>query len=123
MENAMSTQIIDRVSDVQEQLIELLESIKEPLTEAVGNVASFVTERVELRAVPYAEEIPTPKEVIDNSSKFATKLVSTNKSVALSAARAASPLTDTLLDRKPAAKKAPAAKSSTSKPRTTKVAA
>ncbi len=122
----MSTQIIDRVSDVQEQLIELLESIKEPITEAVGTVTTFVTDRVELRPVPFVEEIPTPKEIIDNSSKFATKLVSTNKSVALSAARAASPLTDSLLDRKPAAKSAAgksAAGKSASKPRTTKVAA
>ncbi len=105
----MSTEIIDRISELQQQLIELLESIQEPVTEAIGNVASFVSERVELRPVPYAQQIPSPKEIIDNQSKFANKLVSTNKSVALGVARAAAPLTDPLLDRKPAAKKTAAA--------------
>ena len=50
-------------------------------------------------ALPFAEQIPTPKELIDNQAKFASKLVSTNKSVALAVAKAAQPLTDQLLDR------------------------
>ncbi|MCO5317753.1 MAG: hypothetical protein M9942_04860 [Microthrixaceae bacterium] len=100
----MSTQVLDRVSDIQEQVIELLSSVKEPVTRAVDSVVTLVTDRVEVPAVPFAEEIPTPKEIIDNQAKFASKVVSTNKSTALAAARAAAPLTDALLDRKPARK-------------------
>ncbi len=97
----MSTQVIDKVSEVQEQVIELLASIKDPATQAVGTVVEVVVERLpEVPAVPFASEIPTPKEIIDNQAKFASKVVSTNKTVALSVARAAAPLTDQLLDRK-----------------------
>lgn len=105
----MSTQVMDRVSEIQDQIIEWIESLKEPVSDAVGSVSSFVADRVELRPVPYAGEIPTPKEIIDNQAKFASKLVSTNKSVALSAARAAAPVTDTLLDRKVTRKATPKA--------------
>lgn len=95
----MATQIITRVSSAQDQVIELIESVKDPLTQAVETIVDFVIDRVDIPAVPFAEEIPTPKEIIDNQSKFASKLVTTNKSVALSAAKAASPATDKLLDR------------------------
>jgi hypothetical protein len=65
--------------------------------------------------VPYAEKLPTPKEVIDLNARFATRLVSTNKSVALSAAKAAAPLTDQLQNRPAPAKKAPAKKTAAKK--------
>ena len=107
----MSTQVMDKVSEVQEQVIELLASIKEPVTQAVGTVVGLVTERVtDFFKVTSANEIPTPKEIIDNQAKFASKVVSTNKTVALSVARAAAPITDQLLDRKPV-RKTTAAKS------------
>ncbi len=96
----MTTPVIDRVSTVQNQVIEALTSVKEPVTDAVSTVVDFVLDRVsDVPALPFAEQIPTPKEVIDNQAKFASKLVSTNKSVALSVAGAAKPLTDQLLDR------------------------
>ena len=96
----MSTQVMERVSEVQDQIIEWIDSLKDPVSDAVKTVTGFVNERVDLRAVPYGEAIPTPKEIIDNQAKFASKLVTTNKGVALGAARAAAPVTDTLLDRK-----------------------
>ncbi|MCP4436388.1 MAG: hypothetical protein GY812_12960 [Actinomycetia bacterium] len=106
----MSTQVMDRVSEIQEQILEWIDSLKAPVSDTVGKVTKAVTERVDVPAVPFAEEIPTPKEVIDNQAKFASKLVTTNKGVALGAARAAAPLTDTLLDRKVPVKKAAAKK-------------
>ncbi|MFV0315626.1 MAG: hypothetical protein ACK5O2_01530 [Microthrixaceae bacterium] len=107
----MSTQVLDRVSDVQEQVIELLAGMKAPVTQAVDTVVGLVTDRVDVPALPFADEIPTPKEIIDNQAKFASKVVSTNKTTALAAARAAAPLTDALLDRKATTK----AKASTAK--------
>ena len=119
----MSTQVLDRVSEVQEQIIELLASVKEPITQAVDSIVSLVTDRVEVPAIPFGSEIPTPKEIIDNQAKFASKIVTTNKTVALSAARAASPLTDSLLDRKAPARKATAPKATAPKATSPKSAA
>ena len=97
------TIVLDRVTDVQDQVLDVLGKAKEPVTNAVTTVVDFVLGRVsDIPVVPYAEMIPTPKEIIDNQAKFATRFVTTNKDVALSAAKAAAPLTDKLLDRKPA---------------------
>ena len=60
--------------------------------------------------VPFAEQIPTPKELIDNQYKFAKSIIDTNKDIALAVAKAAAPLTDVVLDRKPVAKKVAAKK-------------
>jgi chemotaxis signal transduction protein len=94
------TAVIDRMTEVQDQIIDTLAKTKAPVTNAVSTVVGYVVDRVPtVPAVPFAEQIPTPKELIDNQAKFAAKLVSTNKSVALAAAKAAAPLTDQLLDR------------------------
>lgn len=124
----MSTDVMDRVSEVQDQVIEFIDGLKDPVSEIVTTVTEFVTERVEFQPVPWAEQIPTPKEVIDNQSKFASKLVTTNKGVALGVARAAAPMTDPLLDRRSTAKKAatkatPAKKTASKKPAAAKDAA
>lgn len=100
----MSTELLERVSEVQDQIIEALDSVKKPLTEAVDTVVTFVVDNVDVPAVPFADAIPTPKEVIDLNAKFVTKVVSTNKATALSAAKAATPLTNKLLDRSAPAK-------------------
>jgi hypothetical protein len=94
------TVVLDRVTEVQDQILEAIAKTKAPVSNAVSTVVDFVTDRVpEVPAVPFADQIPTPKELIDNQAKFASKLVTTNKSVALAAAKAAQPLTDQLLDR------------------------
>lgn len=94
------TAVLDRVSDVQEQVITAITTAKDPVTDAVSVVVGYVVATVpQVPALPFAEQIPTPKELIDNQAKFASKLVSTNKSVALAVAKAAQPLTDQLLDR------------------------
>jgi hypothetical protein len=106
------TTVLDRVTEVQDQVIEAITSVKEPVTTAVAAVVDFVLERApEVPALPFAEQIPTPKELIDNQAKFASKLVTANKQVALSVAAAAKPLNDQLLDRtsRPAARSTKAA--------------
>ncbi len=94
--------LLDPLTDVQDRIVTALANVKQPVTTAVGTVVEFVLDRVpEVPALPYAEVLPTPLELIDNQAKFASKVVSTSKSVAVSAAKAASPLTDKLLDREP----------------------
>ncbi len=94
------TAVLDRVTEVQDQIIDAITKPKAPVTDAVSTAVDFVLDRVpEVPALPFADQIPTPKELIDNQAKFASKLVTTNKSVALAVAKAAQPLTDQLLDR------------------------
>ena len=95
----MST-ILEPVTEIQDRIIDAISSLKQPVTKAVNTAVTFVTERrSEFPTLPLAAKLPTPGEVIDNQAKFATKVVSTSKSVANAAAKAAAPLTDQLLDR------------------------
>ena len=106
------TEVLARMTEIQEQIVEAIAGTKTPVANAVSTVVDFVVDYVPtVPALPFAEQIPTPKDIIDNQAKFASKLVTTNKTVALAAAKAAQPLTDQLLDRSPikAAKAAPAA--------------
>lgn len=104
------TVVIDRMTEVQDKIISTIADAKTPVANAVSTVVDFVVERVpEVPALPFADQIPTPKELIENQAKFASKLVTTNKSVALAAAKAAAPLTDQLLDRSAPAVKVAAA--------------
>lgn len=95
------TAVLDRVSNVQNQVITTIGNAKEPVSNAVATVVGYVVDVAPtVPAVPFASQIPTPKEIIDNQAKFASKLVTTNKSVAIAVANAAQPLTDQLLDRR-----------------------
>ena len=109
------TVVLDKLTEVQTQVVDALKSTKDPVSDGVATVVEFVTERVSsIPAMPFADQIPTPKEVIDNQYKFVRSLTETNKSIAVGVADAAAPLTNQILDRKPAAKKAaPAAKKTT----------
>lgn len=105
--------VLDPVVEVQERVIEAIAGTKQPVVDAVTRVVEVLLERLPaVPALPYADKLPTPAELVDNQAKFAAKLVSTNKSVALAAAKAAAPLTNQLLDRPsaPAARRAKAVK-------------
>jgi hypothetical protein len=92
--------ILEPVTEIQDRIIDAISSLKQPVTKAVNTAVTFVTERrSEFPTLPFAAKLPTPGEVIDNQAKFATKVVSTSKTVANAAAKAAAPLTDQLLDR------------------------
>ena len=100
------TVVLDKLTDVQEQIVGVLALVKEPVTNGVSTVVDFVSGYVSnVPALPFAEQIPTPKEIINNQYKFAKSILDTQKDVALSVAKAASPLTDQVLDRKAAVKK------------------
>ena len=61
--------------------------------------------------IPFAEKLPTPKEIIDNQYKFAKTLLDDQKNFALKVAAAVAPITDKALDRKAPAKRTAAKKS------------
>ncbi len=110
----MTTPVLDKLTDVQSSVVGYISTVKEPITTGVSTVVEFVIDRFpSIPAVPYADQIPTPKELIDNQYKFAKSIIDTNKDIALSVAKAAAPLTDLVLDRKaPVARKVAAKKAS-----------
>ncbi|MBX7069913.1 MAG: hypothetical protein K1X38_11050 [Microthrixaceae bacterium] len=107
----MTTPVLDKLTDVQTSVVDAIATVKEPVTSGVSTVVEFIVDRLpNIPAVPYAEQIPTPKELIDNQYKFAKSIIDTNKDIALAVAKAAAPITDAVLDRKPVARKAPVKK-------------
>lgn len=101
--------VLDKIIDVQDSVVEFVGQAKEPITNGVQTVVEFVLGRFpEVPAAPFADQLPTPTELINAQYDFATKLIDANKDLASSVAKAAAPLTDKLLDRpvKAAAKKA-----------------
>lgn len=105
----MTTPVIDKLTDVQAQVVDAISTVKEPVTSGVSAVVEFLLERLpQVPVLPYAEQIPTPKELIDNQYKFAKSIIDANKDIALSVAKAAAPLTDKVLDRKAPVRKAAA---------------
>ena len=110
------TVVLDKISDVQSTVVDTISSVKQPVVKGVTTVVDFVLDRLpEIPAVPYAEQIPTPVELVNNQYKFAKSLIDTNKDIALAVAQAVAPLTDQALDRKTArtvAKKPAARKAS-----------
>ena len=109
------TVVLDKLTDVQNNVVDTLSSVKEPVVKSVSTVVDFIVDRLpEIPALPYAEQIPTPVEIVNNQYKFVKSILDTNKDLALAVAKAVAPLTDPALDRKAArpaeAKKATAAK-------------
>ena len=97
------TLVLDKLTDAQTSIVDTIASVKEPVVSGVSTVVDFVTGRVsEIPALPFGEKIPTPVELVNNQYKFAKSIIDTNKDIALAVAKAAAPLTDKALDRKPA---------------------
>ena len=71
----MSTTILDRVVEVEDQIVDSIGQVKEPVVSATEAATKFVQERVEvaLRPVPMAEKLPTPEEVLNAQFDFASK--------------------------------------------------
>jgi hypothetical protein len=105
------TIVLDKITEVETQVVDLLSQAKEPVTNGVKVVIDFVTEKFPtVPALPFAEQIPSPKEIIDSQYKFAKSVIDAQKDIALSVAKAAAPLTDQVLDRKAPAARKPAVK-------------
>ena len=126
------TIVLDKVTDVQDQIVGALALAKEPVTKGVTTVVDFVTQNIStVPALPFAEYLPTPQELVNNQYRFAKQVIDTQKDVALSVAKAVAPLTNQLLDRKvvvaayraPVATKTTARKTTARKPAARKTAA
>ena len=93
--------VLDKVTEIQDQVIDYLGSVKEPVVSGVEAVVGFVMDKLpEVPAVPFADKLATPAEVVDAEFDFVGRLLDTNKEIAVAVVKAASPLTNKILDRK-----------------------
>ena len=59
------TVVLDKITDVQSSVVDTISSVKEPVVKGVSTVVDFVVERLpEIPVVPYADQIPTPAELV-----------------------------------------------------------
>jgi len=108
--------VLDKVTDVQDQIVGALSQVKEPVTSGVTTVVDFVTDKLPtVPALPFAEYVPTPVEVVNNQYRFAKQVIDTQKDLYLSVAKAAAPITNQLLARTSVVRTAAAPKVTTTR--------
>lgn len=104
------TLVLEKLTDVQDGVVEAIGKVKEPAVKGVTVVIDLVNDLVpQMPALSFGKEIPTPVEFINNQYKFAKSVIDVNKEIALAIAKAAAPVTDTVLNRKSATATKPTA--------------
>jgi len=97
----MATATIVKIEEVQTRVIDAMASIQTPVVDTVKTVVTAIDGRLpEIPAIPYAEVIPTPTEVVKNQYDFAARVLKTNKSFVTAVTQATTPLTDSALGAK-----------------------
>jgi hypothetical protein len=91
----------------QEQTLKAIRQSQQAVVEAVRTWASAIEKAVpETPALPFAEQLPSPREVVQTSFEFAEQLLKTQREFAESVLAAAAPV---LEPKAPAKPKSPAA--------------
>jgi hypothetical protein len=79
----------------QEQTIKTIKQTQDAVVEAVRTWATAVEKIVpETPAIPFADELPTPQEIVKTSFEFAEQLLKAQREFAESVLKAASPVLD-----------------------------
>jgi hypothetical protein len=87
----------DTMQSAQEQALKSIRETQQALVEAVRTWADAVEKTVPAIpsvAVPFAEEIPTPQEIVQTSFEFAEQLLKTQREFAENILAAAAPVTE-----------------------------
>jgi predicted component of type VI protein secretion system len=91
----MSTTATEFVQTAQEQTIKSIRQTQQVVIEAVRTWATAVEKTMpESPALPFADELPSPKEIVQTSFEFAEKLLKTQREFAeslLAATKSKSP--------------------------------
>jgi|SRR5581483_1579790 len=100
--------ITETITAAQDQVLDVLKKVQEPTVEAVRTVVEKIDEYLpaDRPAVPFAENLPQPAELVELSFSFAQKLLDNQHEFAKSLVDAFAPL----VPEAPKAKKAPVAK-------------
>ena len=79
----MSTTATEFVQTAQEQTIKSIRQTQQVVIEAVRTWATAVEKTMpETPALPFADELPSPKEIVQTSFEFAEKLLKTQREFA-----------------------------------------
>jgi hypothetical protein len=83
------TEIVEKAS---EQTTAAIKQAQELTVAAVSSVAEFVAGIIpDLPALPFADQLPSPVEVVESNFKFVNAVLGAQKDFALSLAQAAAP--------------------------------
>jgi len=97
----MATATLTPIEEAQDKFIDLMASLQGPVVDAVSTVVAVVDDRLpQIPEIPFAEQIPTPTEVVKSQYGFATKFLATNKKLVTAVTQATTPLTDAPLGAK-----------------------
>ena len=90
----MSTTVTEFAQTAQEQTLKTIGQSQQAVVEAVRTWATAVEETLpETPALPFAEHLPTPAEIVKTSFDFAEQLLKTQRQFAESLVAAAAPAT------------------------------
>jgi hypothetical protein len=79
----MSTTATEFVQTAQEQTLKSIRQTQQVVIEAVRTWATAVEKTMpETPALPFSDELPTPKEIVQTSFEFAEKLLKTQREFA-----------------------------------------
>ena len=91
----MSTTATKQAASAQEQTLKSIRETQHAVVEAVRTWADAVEKTVPaVPSLPYAEELPSPKEIVHTSFDFAEQLLKAQREFAENVLAAASPVID-----------------------------
>jgi hypothetical protein len=95
--------LMDTITKVEDQIVDTIKAAQEPTVDVVRRVAEFVDDLLpeDRPELPYAEQLPSPAEVVENAYAFAQTLLDLNHQFAKALLDAASPLLGTQAPAKP----------------------
>jgi hypothetical protein len=89
----MSTKTTDYAQTAQEQTLTAIRQSQQAVVEAVRTWANAVEKTLpETPAVPFADQLPTPQEIVQTSFEFAEQLLKAQRDFAESVLAAAAPV-------------------------------
>ncbi len=97
---------IETITSVEDQVIDVMKSVQEPVTDIVSKLAEYVAGVLpdELPELPFADQVPTATDIVENNFAFAKRLLETQHQFAKALLKAAAPVLREQPKAKPAAK-------------------
>jgi hypothetical protein len=100
----------DLATKTGDRVLSLIGDAQDAVVSAVSSVSSFVGSVIpELPALPLAENVPAPRELVDDYFSFAEKALKQQKTYAKDLTKALEPISEKFLSSKKAVKAAPKA--------------
>jgi hypothetical protein len=85
--------VMETISTVEDQVVDAVKSIQEPVADYVRTVTEYIGSVVpsDLPSLPFADQVPTATEVIEQQFDFAKRLLEANHQLVTAIVTAAKP--------------------------------